>query len=62
MTPADAVLMFRAYQRLNRCDPATGHSGTVAEALERRLFDAGYRFSYLGDEMILSNTKGEKLT
>lgn len=52
---ADAELMFRAYKRLMRCDPAGGKDGTVGEALMTRLWDAGYKLDYIGSETILKS-------
>lgn len=52
---ADAELMFMAYQRLMRCDPAGEKEGTVSEALMTRLWDAGYKLEYLGSQTILNS-------
>jgi hypothetical protein len=53
MDRTTAELLFMAYNRLLRCDPAGDKDGTVAEAICQRLWDAGYKFDYIGSETIL---------
>lgn len=50
---ADAELLYMAYLRLMRCDPAGCREGTVGEVILTRLGEARYKIEYVGDKPIL---------